>query len=560
VSFHRSARFFTALAFIGCVGWGHSQQQAQTPGPLPTIKANARLVLVDVIPTDSHGNFIPDLAIGDFKVFEDGTPQTISSLEIYRPKASPSPSTVNSTVDTSNNANTTAPKPSFSEKPITVILVDSLNTDMSDQGEGRKATLKVLEGLPPGQQMIVFALGTRLHLLQPLTGNTDQLLAAVNKLTASKSLLLVTPDDKERQEDMLLDIASTGFPIAHLRQLLAENDASAQDHRVMVTCDALRQLARTVARYPGRKNLLWLSGAFPFSVGPDMRLLDPWGVQRNYSPMVRATSAILSRVNIAVYPIDVRGLIVTAIPATATSRVALAEGPTLIKERQNAAVDPQSTMQEIADQTGGKAFYNTNDLKQSIARSIDNGASYYVLSYTPPQGKPDGKFRKIRVEVARKHLSLAYRRGYYGEESGPAISDAQLARELELAMDRDSPPSTELLVNASVLSNQNGVLDARYTINQAQLRIHGLQGEPLDLNFIASLTAWDEHGKITSHLVQRVHVPLTPNLAANIEQDGVMLTIRSNSTGDYTQVRVGILDLQTGRIGITDILPAHRAK
>jgi hypothetical protein len=322
--------------------------------------------------------------------------------------------------------------------------------------------------------------------------------------------------------------------------------------RVVVTCDALRQLARAVARYPGRKNLLWLSGTYPFAVEPDPRLMEPWMVQRSYAPMVQATAAAMSRENIAVYPIDVRGLVPTALPASTPSIVGYKEGPLAVELRQRSVVDAQSTMQEIADQTGGKPFFNTNDLKEAISRSVNDGKSYYLLSYVPPASK-HGKFHKIKVEVIRKRVHLSYRRGYYAEDSATSLNKAQLARELELAMDRETPASTELGVVGSVESSKDGILTIRYSVDKDHLIFRDPAGKPANLTFIASVDTWDKHGKPLNHQLQKVVVPVNAEIAEGIEHAGLNLSLKTNSYPELSFIRLGILDMRTGRLGVTDI-------
>ena len=73
----------------------------------------------------------------------------------------------------------------------------------------------------------------------------------------------------------------------------------------------------------------------------------------------------------------------------------------------------RATMKTIAEQTGGEAFVNTNDLKRVINRSLDDGSTYYTLAYTPPKDDGSGGYHRVVVKIPNKNLKLAYRRGYY---------------------------------------------------------------------------------------------------------------------------------------------------
>jgi VWFA-related protein len=114
-------------------------------------------------------------------------------------------------------------------------------------------------------------------------------------------------------------------------------------------------------------------------------------------------SGFLTSSQISVYPIDIRGLTVS---------------------NPRSMIASQATMEEIAHQTGGEAFYNTNDLKGALKRSIEHGSTYYTLAYVPANKNWNGKLRKIDVTVSHSGLSLHYRRGYYAIHDDPTLLEA----------------------------------------------------------------------------------------------------------------------------------------
>jgi VWFA-related protein len=538
-------------------------QQSSEPKSIPKIKVSSRLVVVDVVATDSRGDFPPNLSRSDFRVFEDGKEQEITSFELRGPTKvaftdSKAASANLSPAEASQADPKVVPIRSASET-INIVLLDSLNTEMPHQGQARKELLKLLKALPRGQPMAVFVLGSRLHMLKGPTGNTDELIAAVDKILLSKSALLVTPDDKEREEDELLRMEATGFNSARLRQFLAESTAALVDMRVEATCDALRQIARSMARYPGRKNLVWLSGAFPFAVQPDSRLLNPWGVQRNYAPLVRETSDVLARGNISVYPIDVRGLVSTTLPASASGLLGTREGEVMVEARRLAINDPQSTMKEIAEQTGGRAFYNSNDLRGAITSALQTGSSYYTLSYVPPSRTANGDFHRVKVQiVSGKRLRLEYRRGYYASATSAILTESQLARELDLAEDRESPLSTELNLTASTQSANDGTVTIRYSVGGGQLSYRDEHGLPQELVLVVAVAGRDKHGKSSGGVMRRVRIPASAQSAAEIDRQGVNLVLDAKLSPSTSQVRLGVVDQRTGLIGTVDIeVPSH---
>src|SRR5262249_46021636 len=138
----------------------------------PIFKAETRQVLVDVVVTDHHGNFVPGLKPGDFTVLEDGKPQKIAAFGMHaapavQPKLAPP---IQLPPHLYTNYQIADPS-----RPITIVLMDVLNTQVQDQAYTRKQMIEFLKDLPPGERVALFALGTRLRMVQGFTGNSDTL-------------------------------------------------------------------------------------------------------------------------------------------------------------------------------------------------------------------------------------------------------------------------------------------------------------------------------------------------------------------------------------------------
>jgi hypothetical protein len=175
-----------------------------------------------------------------------------------------------------------------------------------------------------------------------------------------------------------------------------------------------QMMGRYLAGFPGRKSLIWLTGSIPQSY-----LSDPLGssfgrsfkddfslIEDQPGDLMDALS--LSRV--AVYPVDARGLQTPPqFEASNNGRMSPRAGMRFESRQASEHMD----LDQIAEMTGGKAFYNTNGLKQAIAGVIENGSSYYTLAYATANKKWDGQFRPIKITVDRPGLNLQYRHGYY---------------------------------------------------------------------------------------------------------------------------------------------------
>src|ERR1700689_1179069 len=148
----------------------------QTPEAVgPTLKTTARLAIVDVVVTDYNDQPISGLRKEDFKVFEDGKPQTISIFEEHTGEA---PAAIKPPI---------LPPNTFSNSPradapdsLNVVLLDALNTPIGDQSFVHQQVLKYLAGMHASAPMAIFILSTRLRLVHGFTSDLSALLAVLN--------------------------------------------------------------------------------------------------------------------------------------------------------------------------------------------------------------------------------------------------------------------------------------------------------------------------------------------------------------------------------------------
>src|SRR5450755_1474303 len=266
--------------------------QAQTSSPatqsIPTFKAKARLVLVDVVVTNNRREPVPGLKREDLEDLEDGKPQPVSSFEEHKgetptqiklPSMPPNVYTNFPLVQTADSVN--------------VILLDALNTPTSDQVYVHRQMIKYVKTIPPRTRVAIFSLASRLRILQGITTDSSLLLAAINTTEAGPTpsplrASTVESDADQSRIDFLpkeaqgpaspnqtLAQAATD-PINATRQFLNDTALVQTQSRVSVTLKAMQQLARYLADIPGRKNVIWLSGSFPTGIVPDSDLTGPF--------------------------------------------------------------------------------------------------------------------------------------------------------------------------------------------------------------------------------------------------------------------------------------------
>ncbi|MGD0732357.1 MAG: VWA domain-containing protein [Terracidiphilus sp.] len=469
--------------------------QSAPSEPATTLRNNANLVVLDVVVTDSQKNPVHKLASTDFTVLENGHEQTIKAFEEHAASESAAPS-IALKLDPGVFTNYSAAP---AHGALNILLLDTMNTPMQDQPFVRDEMLRYLKEPHPGTRMAIFGLGYRLRLIEGFTSDPEILRAALTgkKAAPNGSPLLNDPvaGDAPGADDPLMDSAAIALGnapngammLANLQQFEAESQSFQLQLRMRFTLDALNQLGRYLSSLPGRKNLIWFSGSFPISVLPDGDLQDPFGVMASMENEFRETTDLLSRSQVAAYPIDARGLTTSPMMNASNSGRKYANNPSAFsndntKFSQQTA-DEHATMKQMADATGGEAFINTNDLTKAVANAIAAGSNYYTLTYTPPNGDWKGEYRKIQVKVARQGLTLAYRRGYYADDprapvhhgemvvssgSGPAPYSA-----MRTAMLRGGPDPTEVLFKAGVRPSS---ADTEATVapgNQASQKAQG---------------------------------------------------------------------------------------
>jgi VWFA-related protein len=295
----------------------------------------------------------------------------------------------------------------------------------------RAQFLKYLSQIRPDDRIAVYTLGAQLRVLNDFTSDAHRLVAALARYNGETlGMLDASTPDVEDTGDATMDA------------ILTESDGMIADfnieNRVRNTTAAMEAIANHLARVPGRKNLIWISGSFPFAIGlnsPDNNPSDQttqigstagvagaYGVNnRDGSPardnkffneeVDRATAA-LNNANIAVYPVDARGLVVAPKSMTAEGAKPRSRGRAYGAQTVQSMIPTgSSTIHVMADNTGGRAFENTNDIRGAIQAAAEDSEVTYTLGFYPDQ-KPDSKFHPVKVIVKGKNLDVRYRKGY----------------------------------------------------------------------------------------------------------------------------------------------------
>jgi len=564
-----------------------------------TFKVSTHLAVADVVVTDRHGVLIHGLTEKDFHILEDGEAQKISSFEEHTGRAGEAPAPLENALPPGTYSNATLDK---RDGPLFIILLDSLNTALSDQSFAQSQLLALVQDLPAGSRVAVFRLGSGLSMLQGFTEDAAELTATIKSKKAAPQLGAFFNDPNLNLALNAPDLTAamgggSAGAVSHTMSLQDASEAGiANDVVVSETIRALKALGLYLSQFPGRKNLVWLAGSFPIDIIPNTNgsggessglagSPDPFRGDRMYTIAIRDLALLLQSGNIAVYPIDVRGLfgngLFNAAAGSAGRASANVQGAAqTLTSFAGQTAQIQAIMQTLAKTTGGRAYYNTNDIKGSMMEAFNDGSNYYTLSYVPKNQKWDGKFRKLQIKVEREDCKIYYREGYYAEEpdklkhSFPSPDPS-----MKSAMLRGSPAVSTVGFQVHV-KPEGGVrtiaaTEPALTSRDDKATPH-LTGpvvhysleyviRPPEIEFIASpsnlyrselafsVIAFDADGKVLNTNVGIFNRPLSAQVYQAVKRDALHIRTSIDLPPGRVFLRVGVHDLNTDKLGAFEI-------
>jgi VWFA-related protein len=529
-----------------------------------SLKVNTRLVTVDVVATDSHGQPVRDLRSSDFKIFQDrnvrediaefaflGNSAANMALAASRP---PLPAGVYSNM----------PAPIQFPHPPTILLVDGINTTTANQLQVRRNLLRMLKTLPPDMPIAVFLLGSSLDMLQNFTTDTALLRKAVDQaMTANIQVTNPQFDPAVLNAMSQLESAAQVTPsvsdmVAFLQQFEVEEYTESMRIRMLQTTRALRSIANFMGGYPGRKNLVWLSEAFPLFMGP--------GAGTDYSEDVQSAAKALGDAQIAVYPVDAKGLAtwqsfaaeryVPSVPVQVQSPEApgsLLPGTgadTQLEQKiWNASA---ATMSTVAESTGGKACQETNDLAGCVETAMKDGSAYYELGYYP-QGIPwDGSFHSITVKTSRPNVHLDYRRGFYAADAESLMKEGRVRTRLKDSCS-DPLPATEIYLTAKPLPSDDATkLKFLLTVSANDLLLPHT-GNSWSLDILVAACMYGAKGDSGHYFEQEDSQSVSDADYRTWESEGIPDKLGLTLAPGAGKVRIVVVDKHSGLSGAVDV-------
>jgi VWFA-related protein len=505
------------------------------------------LVQINVIVT-KHGNEpVQGLKKEDFQVFDNGKRQEIRQFSEETRAILPSSSESLPPGTFTNQLEQRAGTPAA----VTAILLDGVNTNFSDQAYARLQVINFLKQIQPEDRIAIYTLDNRgLRVLHDYTTDSSDLVAKLGKYQGN-----IPPDvagTSSVSDDFL------GGWMGSARGNSAERAYYLND-RIQATFRAIEFIANNLATLPGRKNLIWVSAAFPLQIG----LLHPPGPlggastvptgassrplasspgssarsfpsglreQRDWTGDADRTVRALNNANLAIYPVDARGLVASASAARTSSRV----------------VNNQSTMLDLASRTGGRAFVNSNDIAGAIRTAVADSAVTYTLGFYPQNDKFDNSFHKLTVKLPDfSHLNLQYRRGYV-DQNAPSQDDH--LRRAELADSVYSPMDANGIGLRASLRQTSAGIDVSLRVDPKSIVLQP-QGDhwagKLDLLFVQK----EPHGRQLSGIDDTLSMELSQPNYDRVQKDGLMYHRVIPRNTQASELRVVVRDAATGALG-----------
>lgn len=522
------------------------------------LRVSTRLVHVNVIVNDKHGKPITGLTKENFVLLDKKKPQEIRffSAETNMLRDQPQPSL---SPDTYSNR----PSEHANVSPsVTIILLDALNTTFTDQAFARKQVFRFLEQLHPQDRVALYWLGNNLYVLNDFTNDATSLREALlhsgpesSRDLAESDASYLTPNNPNPSVPGGLSGGQTSSREAFRSAFDQRVANESVKNRVHLTVAALTAIARHISALQGRKNLVWISGSFPFSLGEekfDLNWANDTGGGGFAEEIAGATQA-LTDAGIAVYPVDARGLMGNGVTAAGDYSEApppefSGEGDEHLPSR--VAPGNLESMKVLAERTGGRAFYGTNSLSEAIRRATDDARLTYTLGFYPANAKWDGTFHSIKVRVNIPGVEVRSRTGYF------ALPDSAWT----------APKSVQAIISQTAISQLDATgIGVRIHVQPAseageQAVNVDLHLDPHDIHLQENSGLWtgtlqtvflelNSRGEIIQVLDESLQLTLPQNVYEQSLTKGLKNTKHIRIRPGATQLCVVLRDSSNGNIG-----------
>ena len=561
----------------------HAQQTTFTrQTPSLTFRSAANYVEVDAAVTDDVGRAVPDLTCDDFEVSEDGKPQALNVcayVNLPMPAAVTAPAAAGTGTQTKAAASAhVVPDVASNEHALDgrvyAIVLDSFHVSMYRSSAVKAQARKFVDEYLSDNDWAAVVIVGQPTAGQEFTADRRLLDAAIDRFLAQG---LPSETQTAAADARFLDEQHLPFDPG------PATDTNRQVRAFMVreSLESIERLSDELARLNGRRKALVLfsegvsvnpdqSGAgsdddrlgIQHAPASDVSRLSPITTSAPDQQMVLSAQAAMiaaaTRANVSIYSFDPRGMTTgsedTVLLGEMTDPAGSASGRLYVNNhmaedlRQETRRE-QDSLRVYAEQTGGLAFVDQNDVDAGFGRIVEDNSAYYLLGYSSPDPKHDGRFHRTTVKVKRPGLHVRTRNGYYGPEDA---ADRK-ARTDPVADALSSPAPISGLgmrASASVVTERLAAATVHLTVefSGADLALKssgGLFTNDIDVEYVALNMKGEQ--KAGGHDI--AHLQLRPETKDTLPQTGVRYVTEFDVPPGRYQVRVGARDHLGGKTG-----------
>jgi VWFA-related protein len=543
----------------------------------PVIHTATHVVVLNVVVKDKHGKPVDDLKRGDFTLSDNGQEQKIALFALDDVRAAPGAAQASAPLTFTN-------RPPLGPARVTAFLFDQLNTQLADQQLAKQEFLHHLKNLPATERVAFFVLGDSLALLHDFSQDPAALQAVLtsraNRASPEAAASAApTPSSNSLTGDSATTAQWDGF-------LASSNKAYTnytETVRATRTAAALQTIAEHLQGISGRKTLVWISSGFPIQLGlrstgdgtsqssandrdsgravghnkpggtraggstggerkggggansssssSGSQASEVPGTGESYETDVERAIRALNEADVAVYPVDARGVMVAA--PFGADRASFGK-----RNKPPKGVSPvdfgYETLEGLAQETGGRAYHHINDLNSAIQDAAADARVSYSLAFYPPDSSLDDSYHRLEVSVQRPGVSVRYRPGYLATKQtvvAPSLADAVV-----------NPVNLTGIGFTAHLDPVDGGYKLSVTIDPRNLSIDQKDGKWTGmLQFLVVV------GKVE----QLTTVPLsfTDDIFHRIQNQGLTLGARVKTPSGTTGFSLGFRDIPSGQVG-----------
>lgn len=432
----------SAVPLFGQQGGSPQAQAAQKPELAPgPIRITSELVLANVVVRDKQGNLVRGLKKEDFTLYEDGKKQEISTFDFENVDELMTAGAAQATVTGEAGAApagvlkpSTAPAVDTRDRRVIVLFFDFSAMEPEQIERCVDAAKKYVNAqMQPADLVALISLDTNMRVDLDFTSDKARINSALNAYSSGQGQGLSNGDTGSAE-----GAAESGG--SYTADDTDYNTFSA-DRKLL----ALQSVMQSLGKIQQKKALIYFSNGISQS-GND-----------NQSELRAATAAAVKN-NVSIYPVDIRGL--EAFPPGGEAQNASLHGQSaysgaaVLSDFSNNAAS-QETLSTLAADTGGKAFFDTNDFSGVFTQVQRDSSAYYVLGFTSTNPAKDGRYRRLRVTANRADVKLEYRPGYYAGRDFEHLNRADREQQLDDDLAAELPETDIPLFGGTAYFRQN---------------------------------------------------------------------------------------------------------